>query len=213
MADDQAGELATEADPLDMKYDIFLEHSSKDGEVAKMILDRLESNEYGMRCFGADRDVLPGERIIRKTTEAAFQSRYILVLISQAFLNSERHLILETQNVLESMHERGQRVVIPILVDVDDSKVPQALTGLNHLTWGEDNFWERMKRRMSGQFHSHTSLGTSKCAAEFASNHEIFCQRSISFARKSCSLTNETVQFNFSNADLTWTWLKNELDG
>lgn len=84
---------------------IFISHSSKNGDVAKRVCTYLE--EKGEKCFLAPRDIRPGKEYAEEIINGIDSSQYMVLLISKE-ANSSPHVLREV--------ERAVSKSIPILV-------------------------------------------------------------------------------------------------
>lgn len=92
-----------------MRYDVFISYSSKDKMIADGICHTLE--EYGIMCWIAPRDVIPGERYAREIMRGIRESQ-IMVLVYSKNSNQSEHVA----NEIDRAFNEG-KTIIPFLID------------------------------------------------------------------------------------------------
>jgi hypothetical protein len=71
-----------------MAHDIFISHSRRDKQIAKMVCDHLEQN--GMRCWMAPRDIPEGKKWAEAIVNAILESNLVLLIFSSNSNDSDQ---------------------------------------------------------------------------------------------------------------------------
>lgn len=125
-------------------YDVFIAHSSSEVELSLEILDKLEQ-KHDLKCFHSARDFRAGGSIVNNALYGIGKSRKVLLLVSEKFLESD-WFIFETQQTLQKGYAKKQKVLIPVLYEIDPEKVPPYVREINYLVWNEVDFWSKLTK-------------------------------------------------------------------
>ena len=148
----------------DENYHVFIAHSSENADFSYTFLDILEET-YKLKCFHSSRDFLAGTSVVNNSLQGVQASRRVLMLVTTEFLESD-WAIFETQQALVKSYNNQQRVLISVLCGVTEDQVSSEMKAINYLTWGEERFWQRLERAITG-IKQH---GTQSCSV-FTSSH------------------------------------------
>jgi hypothetical protein len=136
---EDSGELVKE-----MKYDIFLSHSSKDRTfIERVLLPKLES--FGYRCCYDPRDFAIGQPIIHSIAHAIYSSHKTLTLFSKNYMKSRWCVDHEFMMVyFRIINDYGPTDSL-IIMEYQPCNVPEVLTKQNFVDWhkytNKDHFW------------------------------------------------------------------------
>ncbi len=90
-------------------HDVFLSFSSKDAAIGSEMCDALE--QYGVRCWMAPRDIVPGKRYTEQIIDAIVSSRAFVLIVSSNS-NSSQHVIREVEKAV-----RQKITIIPFRIE------------------------------------------------------------------------------------------------
>jgi WD40 repeat protein len=116
--------------PPDLKYDVFLSHSSKDKPIVRELANYLK--DQGVRVWLDESEIQPGDLIGLKINEGLEQSR-TLVLVMSANASESEWVAFETQTILFSDPTNSQRRFIPLRLD--DAEIKGALKQFAYIDW------------------------------------------------------------------------------
>lgn len=146
------------------EFDFYVCHNEKDKEEAKLILQRLESSEFGqLKGYFDDRDDTLGKSEVGNMERAIAKSKIILLLLSKACLDCrwyELRVHTSLQLSLDDMERRNS--IIPIYIGIKKKDSPPALrtiAGIEFKRSGKQ-FWQRLHhvfRNILSQLESSVS--------------------------------------------------------
>ena len=129
---------------MNMKYDVFISHSSKDDQLAFELCEFLEKD--GIKCWIAPRDVTASVPYARAIFEGIDESQVMLLLFS-VDSNKSRHVEREVDRAFNK-----EKVIIPFRIsDVDMSDVLSYYIGVNHRIDGipdPTSAFEKLKKQI-----------------------------------------------------------------
>ncbi|XP_064611154.1 toll-like receptor 2 type-1 [Liolophura sinensis] len=141
-------------------YDAFVAYTCDDYEwVIRMLRPKLELVDDPIRLCVHDRDFIPGKPIHENIVDKMKESRKILLIISQGFLES-RFGPLEIEYAGMKCLEEGRddTILCVLMEDIPVRKMPRALRNLWHkitfLKWSDDAdqeiiFWRNLKAALT----------------------------------------------------------------
>src|SRR5882724_2910780 len=110
-------------------WDLFLSYSSKDRKKAETILTDLESS--GLRVWYDRKQILGGDRIREKIGDGIRNSKCVLILASNASLQSPWVLNELDAAMIREIDER-RKIVIPVLLgNIETERLPNDIRGKN----------------------------------------------------------------------------------
>lgn len=125
----------------DPDYDVFVSFAEEDKNYAENEI-KMKLEKKGYKISWHHEVFVPGCSIVENMEKFIFQSRMIIVLISDFFITSdfckqELHIAKRKEN------QTSVRCIIPILLH-NSENVPQELIKITYLTAGDKNFMERL---------------------------------------------------------------------
>jgi tetratricopeptide (TPR) repeat protein len=136
-------------------HDVFLCFSSKDAAIGSEMCEALE--HYGICCWRATRDIVPGKRYTEQIIDAIVSSR-ALVLIFSSHSNTSQHVIREVEKAV-----RQKIAIIPFRVeDVPPTKDMDYLISISQwidaLTPPLSDHYTVLARTLQGILHQRSDL-------------------------------------------------------
>ncbi|XP_066280339.1 toll-like receptor 2 [Branchiostoma lanceolatum] len=133
----------------EFQYDFFVSHSSKDADwVDFALLPALEADLRFKGCV-ADRDFVPGKRVIDNIIYSIENSYKTLLILTPNFVTSEWCKDETQQALMESLKSKTGRV-IPIMLDKCD--VPASVRTITYLDVSRDAIgsydWLKLKKAL-----------------------------------------------------------------
>ena len=112
-----------------MKYDIFLSHSSHDDDIVfQELIPRLENNDPPFRICRDDRDFIVGRTIAYNVISNIESSITTLLVISNNFLRSEWCKMEFKQAHMKLLQDKSSNLIMIILEDLDAGLMDKELT-------------------------------------------------------------------------------------
>ena len=131
---------------LKRKHHLFLSHSSKDKSLVRRLAEDL--NRCGVDAWLDEWELQVGDSLQQTIAQAMEQSRYVAVLISKHFLDSDWANSELRQAIARAKREK-RTVVLPLLCD--DSQVPAFVEDRIYLDF-RDRYYHALVR-LSGMIH------------------------------------------------------------
>ena len=140
------------------KWDIFIGHSSDKADIARKIMDDLESR-FGIQCCFADRDFEPGKGIPENIKDCMRRSSMILLMICKDFINSKWCWYEQEEAFIRYIEEKGKlNCVIPVLFE--DTQLPERLENITYIKFQNvDDLVEKLHQAYSGKNKTIQFLG------------------------------------------------------
>ena len=205
-------------------YDIFIAHSSHKTDIARKLMEDLESR-FNIKCCFADRDFAPGKEIAENISDCMADSNKVVLLICEEFIKSA-WCWFEQQEAF-----RKRNCIIPVLLE--DVPIPKVLRNITYIKFqNADDLVETIHRAFSRSNETaqhlgerdieaeleHIGLGTfAECA--FSPQFQ-YCdglsgaKERIEFMRDETDVRCLQDYFNkavlYGDLDLTWCILKND---
>jgi hypothetical protein len=133
------GETGQIANKTQKAFDVFVSHSSKNGEEARLIVETLEA--ANVRCWIAPRNILPGSQYGESIVEG-IESSELMILVFSQHANTSPQI---TREVERAVHH-GMRIIPFRIENVAPSKNLEYFISSPH--WLD---------AFSGSFDSHLS--------------------------------------------------------
>lgn len=146
--------------------DYFICHASADKErYARPLAELLR--RAGMTCWIDEAEILPGDSITQAIDRGLVEARYVIVLISRAFLSPGEWRYYELRTALAQQINSGTTKIVPIvceLTDEDQATLADKLPGLldrSQLRWPSDTaelasvLERRLGRQSSSGYWEH----------------------------------------------------------
>ncbi|KAL8573732.1 hypothetical protein ACOMHN_019006 [Nucella lapillus] len=120
---------------------IFVSHCEEDLGLARDLVSMMESR--GLSCFLPERDAPLGPEI--QTKEDAIRlSRRVLILLTRQYMQT-RFCRFELQMSVWIMYESQRALIVPVLVDIQETEVLPCLKNLSHVDKLRDpNYEEKL---------------------------------------------------------------------
>jgi tetratricopeptide (TPR) repeat protein len=116
--------------PGSATYDVFVCHANSDRNLVNPLVRQLR--EAGITVWIDDDQVEPGQSIVGRIQEGLSQSRYLLVCLSPAFLESS-WCRAELAAVLKTQVDSDQARVLPVVIaGLEDAAIPPLLADIRH---------------------------------------------------------------------------------
>ena len=129
--------------PEKTKYDVFISFAEDDRKVVEsMIKEPLESKGYKV-CWHHD-EFLPGCTIFENMEKFIYESRFVIMLLSDGFMKSE-FCLKELQICLKREKQTEMNYMIPVRLH-DAFPLPLVIKDLTYINISDKNFVERIIR-------------------------------------------------------------------
>lgn len=124
------------------RFHLFVSYSSVDAAWTHGLIGRLEADHAGLRVCLHERDFTPGRNVLENMAECIHQSQKVLLVLSQAFVQS-RWCLLEADLSLFG-YCLDRKLVIPVLLR--PCQVPLHLSHLTYLEATDSSFYSKVAR-------------------------------------------------------------------
>lgn len=152
-----------------LKYDIFLSHSSKDDEIVyQEIIPKLENNDPPFTLCRDDRDFIVGRTIAYNIISKIESSLTTLLVISNNFLRSEWCKMEFKRAHLKLLTEKRSNLIMIILEDLDpdlmDKELAYYIKTHVYLKMSDKYFWPKLFQALPirEEISSSSSVTSSK---------------------------------------------------
>ena len=123
---------------------IFIMYSHADTEYAKKLVGALR--EAGYNPWYDQDEIVPGQRIAETVSNGIAQSAVALLLVSKNLDLNKELVSRELKAALSSMRSRDDSFSPVIPIRLDDTDVPESLSGVHWLRMGDEAFLERLDK-------------------------------------------------------------------
>ena len=138
----------------DIEFDIFLSFAEEDREAAENVIKKpLEKMGYNV-CWHHDAFV-PGFTIDDNMERSIFKSRFIVALISNAFLHSE-FCQTELDITRRRIQQTSRNCLVPIIMD-SSCNIPPELRKITYITIDDKAFIKRLLKTL-GNYLFYTTI-------------------------------------------------------
>ena len=138
----------------DIEFDIFLSFAEEDREAAENVIKKpLEKMGYNV-CWHHDAFV-PGFTIDDNMERSIFKSRFIVALISNAFLHSE-FCQTELDITRRRIQQTSRNCLVPIIMD-SSCNIPPELRKITYITIDDKAFIKRLLKTL-GKYLFYTTI-------------------------------------------------------
>ncbi|ESO87222.1 hypothetical protein LOTGIDRAFT_107027 [Lottia gigantea] len=137
-------------------YDVFVSYSAADDWVLDDLVPQLEGYE-GMKLCIHERDFQAGRLIIDNIVESIENSRRVLIVLSNNFVQSEWCQFEMTLAQKHVLNRAIEPLSVVLLEDIDSENMSNSLHALlkttTYITWYDDIehihlFWDRLKNSL-----------------------------------------------------------------
>ncbi|MFP4438939.1 MAG: toll/interleukin-1 receptor domain-containing protein [Chloroflexaceae bacterium] len=111
-------------------FDVFISHAFRERDLVDQLARALEAQ--GLKVFLPERDIQPGEDIVDAIDRAMAESRYTLLIISPAFLDSQ-WANFETGVALSRARSHRMQIIPVLTAGVAATALPFGMKGKIHL--------------------------------------------------------------------------------
>lgn len=131
-----------------IQHEIFISYNKEDVEFAERLVRRLERDTYNgnkIKCFFAPWDIAPGENIVLRIEEGLTHSKFIVLILSPSWLESDWTKLERAVPVYDDPAGMKGRI-IPILRRNCD--IPPSIRILRWLDFRTDRNFEREVKKL-----------------------------------------------------------------
>lgn len=132
--------------------DVYIAHCERDSSsssVARQLLPTLESR--GLSCILGERDFLPGEVTSEVIYNAVTSSRHVIMLLTRDSFLCSTWCSFTVFVSLWRMVESNRVILIPLLVDLNETEVPPCLRNITSVSMRSDpNYQEKLLAMLRG---------------------------------------------------------------
>ena len=131
-------------------YDVFISHSSLDSDwVLDTLLPRLENNQPPFRVTVHQRDFLPGNSILNNIAYAITNTKAVILVVSNHFIESEWCKFEFREAVTEAIKMKYPKIIVVLLEQIKTDKIVGEellfyLRTHTYVEWNSSYFWPRL---------------------------------------------------------------------
>ena len=128
-----------------MQSKIFICHSTKDHEFVKQLVDRLEKDSIDV--WFSEWEIKVGDSITQRVDKALEDSSFFVIVFSEASLNSN-WVKRELNSTLMRQINRRDVKVLPVLLDLEPSRLPTLVTDILAAKFSKDKWDENEYKKL-----------------------------------------------------------------